>query len=107
MFEKSRMSIEQLELPDNVYCSCRVRCIAFFSIVASTAAKECGEASLGWASGPVCSTVAPKRQTMTSADGAWRDSFLRVKSVLASVTSSRKQTHIVSAASAFIAGGAV
>jgi hypothetical protein len=37
------------------------------------------------------------------ADGAWRESFLRVKSVRASLTSSRKQTHIVSASSASMA----
>src|ERR1700683_4997537 len=37
----------------------------------------------------------PSKQTTIFAEGACRASFLRVKSVLASVTSSRKQTHIV------------
>ena len=36
---------------------------------------------------------------MTLAEGAWRESFLIVKSPRAAVTSSRKHTHMVSTAS--------
>ena len=40
---------------------------------------------------------------MTLADGAWRESFLMVKSPRAAVTFSRKQTHMISAASFSVA----
>ena len=73
----------------------------------STFSNERGATSLRCSGRRVLvSFGSPRRQTMTFAEGAWRDSFLCVKSVLASETSSKKQTHIVSASSVSIAAGA-
>jgi hypothetical protein len=92
------------KLGHNAYGSRRHVGAAFFSTANSTSFNDRG-ATLGGSSlrrSPLSPTgrICPSRQTTTFADGAWRESFLRVKSVLASLTSSKKQTHIISVSSA-------